>query len=357
MSSSNLLSPPTDQSQADARAQAQAEAMEAFRQSHPQISSIFTALNRSSGAGCSKKAQRLTRQLCTMMVACLLQGLLVAYGLGIALVYSDTFVPLTVQPTTGPSGVSTYTAAGNGTSSFSAFRYVEMQPFTNTTSAGEGTNATVASTALYQQQDFGFSCHYTVYSRIDSMRTEWSSDLDGSWAYRWSGVSGASETLTIPACGLLTAYSVALILLCLGAVWEMLPSICVRICLGLGEDLELHEKSARWLSILYTLAVVFNVLAVVCCLIVVATLWMWIGATQLPNQSTQGNTIAITVMAAVIIAIYCIDTPLNYRTLQGMLVRAREQGKNVSTSPVRCLPLLCCYKESERQVSSDYTGL
>ena len=300
----------------------------------------------------STRKWRIGRQACSYLLLLLFLLLTISFSMGISIVQSSTFVPMTVEASSGPSGVSTYSPAGNGTASYSSFRYIEVQPFINTTTDGSGLQ-TQSSTAFYLLVNTGFSCQYSVYTQIDHIRLEWLPNPDGLWSYSWAADSGQQMTLAIPSCGLLTLHSVALIFLCLSAAWEGLLSPCMRVRLALSEEFLPSAQHARLLSLWYTLSLIFNVLAIACCVIVIATLWAWINATRFPQQSTQSIDIANTVLAAVIVAIYSVDLPLNYFALLGMLKRAKEIDEDINASPIRFQLLYNCGRKSARQRAHD----
>ena len=333
---------------------------------HPVLTSTINSIVQAVGGESdnedtphSSKVRRCGRQILTFCVLSSFLPLLIAFALGNTIVHSATVVPMTISSTTFTTGnVSSYQPAGNGSASFSAFRYVEVQPFLNTISAGyNDSNATVVPVAVYRLDQYGFSCHYSVYTHIQTLTRVWTSDLDGQWSYQLGADTGQQQTVAVPACGLLTAYSIAAIVLCACAAWEVWFSPCLRACLGFSVEVKIEqESSARCLVRFFTVATIFSVIACCCCLVLIATLWLWTDRAQLPQQSTQSTSIVTAVFAAVVMATYCIDLPLNYYAMQALLMRAKQRGQVTTTSPIRFQLLLCCYRESVRH-SDDYTAL
>ena len=298
---------------------------------------------------------RFGRQIGTYLLLFFVEVLVVGLGLSSDMLHSATFTPLSISSTSDTLGnVSNYTAAGNGTASYSAFRYIESQPFIRTTRfAANASNATTASVNVHNVDNFSFGCRCSVYSHIRTLTTAWMPDVDGRFGYLPSADSGQQVAVPMPACGALTLYRVAMLLLIVCVAWEALGALCMRFWLAMGDNLQLSRSTARLLTASFTVSVLFNALTIASCLAVVASLWLWVRDAQLPGQAVQGMAPVITTFALLVVAVYCVDLPLNYFAARGMLSRAKQQGEAASTSPIRFESLLCCYKESAAESSTE----
>ena len=271
-----------------------------------------------------------------------LQVLLLIWLFALPLVTSSTAYHPTIQPTFRQDSVSSYNVTDAGTTEFSAFSYMDTFPLLNTTRTSSPT-LLHANTSMTTSSSFAFDCGYTVYANVTQLSVQWIGN-----AYQWSPTAGDQLTLTAPHCSALNTFRVALILFAAVAgascilmlLFPIVSLLLRRSPQSFGQagnnprgiSLSVQAR-AVWQQRLLTLLLLAVAALVVTGLVMVITLFAWIGRVDLPGAEAGGYAIAAMVMYAVVAVGSMAAAVWEYLVSRKDLKEMHAEDGSVDTSP------------------------
>ena len=276
------------------------------------------------------------------------------------LVTSSTTYRPSVEPTFRQDSVSSYNVTDTGSTEFTAFSYTDTFPLLNTTRTSSPT-LLVSDTSMTTSSSFSFDCRYSVYANVSQLSYTWVHK-----AYQWSPSAGDQLTFSAPACSALNTFRVALILftavvslsVVLMMAFPIVSLILRRLPVQAADSGHARsitpQRRELWLQRLLTLLLLAVVAFAVTGLVMVVSLFVWIGRVDLPGVEATGDAVAMAVIYAVVAVGSAGVVVREYLLTRKDLRDMQMNDSSVDTSPFRFGSLLCCCDFQRRRRGDGY---